>query len=84
MKKFSECIVNLEEKGIASKGAAASFIYEFDVDLESDDVNDINTPLEPLDIKNEADIIKVQCGRCTSIFEKTPRCPECGQKILYV
>ncbi|MDO4977513.1 MAG: hypothetical protein Q4E53_09655 [Eubacteriales bacterium] len=43
----------------------------------------INTPLAPLgqETKNGEKII--QCAKCKYRFLKAPRCPECGQLVLY-
>ena len=45
-------------------------------------VNDINTPMNPKNIRKEMDgAIMFQCPRCDYGFMKAIRCPECGQLI---
>ena len=45
---------------------------------------DINSPLKPKGIiRNNDGRIQCICGRCGMSFYKSPRCPECGQLILY-
>lgn len=42
----------------------------------------INIPIKPTKtINNENGSIQYICGRCKTIFEKSPRCPECGQLV---
>lgn len=44
--------------------------------------NDINTPMNPKDIKTEANgTVMYQCPRCDILFKQARRCPECGQSI---
>lgn len=50
----------------------------------SSSVNDINTPMKPKGIIRKADgRVQCICGRCGSSFYKSPRCPECGQLMLF-
>lgn len=42
----------------------------------------INTPLKPKKIiKKEDGSVQYVCGKCETVFVKSPRCPECGQLV---
>ena len=44
--------------------------------------DDINTPMKPKGIVRKNDgLIRYICGRCGMTFNKSPRCPECGQLV---
>ena len=50
--------------------------------ISSETTDDINTPINPKNIfKNQNGTIRYECGRCETIFRKSPRCPECGQLV---
>lgn len=56
--------------------------YEMLDTVETTIIDDINTPLKPKDvIRKEDGITQYICGRCTTQFIKSPRCPECGQLV---
>lgn len=46
-------------------------------------VADINTGVEPLELSTKEGKTIVTCPNCKGLFEKAPRCPECGQLIKY-
>lgn len=42
----------------------------------------INTPLKPKKKSRDQDgSVKYVCGRCNTVFGKSPRCPVCGQLV---
>ena len=44
--------------------------------------DNINIPMRPKNRIRKADgSIRYVCGRCQAIFNKSPRCPECGQLV---
>jgi hypothetical protein len=44
--------------------------------------NDINTPMRPKNRMRKADgSIQLTCGRCSTVFIRADRCPECGQLV---
>lgn len=51
--------------------------------LKQNSVANINISIEPLEIVDKDGKIAITCPNCTGIFEKAPRCPECGQLIKY-
>lgn len=48
------------------------------------EVSDINTPMKPRSVVSNADgTVRFICARCGVAFLKSPRCPECGQLVLF-
>ena len=47
-------------------------------------VSDINTPMKPRsEFSNSDGTVLFICARCGVTFLKSPRCPECGQLVLF-
>lgn len=59
-------------------------VYGFELldSTEVDTIGDINIPKKPKSRKRKADgTMQYICGRCEKIFNKSSRCPECGQLV---
>ncbi len=56
--------------------------YELLDKMGNNIVGDINTPITPQKIYiNNEGVLRYICSRCNTDFEKSPRCPECGQLV---
>lgn len=77
---------NIREKYIGKSVANLYKQGEADpvkVFLNHKTVADINTGVEPLEFSTKEGKTIVTCPNCKGLFEKAPRCPECGQLIKY-
>lgn len=77
---------NIREKYIGKSVANLYKQGEADpvkVFLNHKTVVDINTGVDPLELITKEGKTIVTCPNCKSLFEKAPRCPECGQLIMY-